>query len=228
MISNTLLPLFMKRNMATNPSPDINDCVDLYLYAWDRFGERHFSVKQLTEQLADRDICFLDGKDEVQRHLDLLSEYGLLNHDDGQYWFQCMPDEDLSAWRERTPSPEAIYQLVQQAKRQREHKSSPHSLEVLEYKDEVFVSVLADKNMDRSDLTTLVTNRMNQSSTFDGVVIRSLADQIGYIQQLADELCDIEVMTETDLSCYFEKIISHIRGDHKDDLEYHLYLRSEL
>jgi hypothetical protein len=218
----------MVRNMAIDPSPDIDDCIDLYLHAWDRFGERHFNVDRLIEQPVNHDIRFLGGKDEAKRHLDMLVEYGLVNHDDGQYWVHCLPNEDLSAWRERTRSPEAIYRLVQQAKRQRERESRSNSSKVFEYKDEVFVSVFADEDTNRSDLTTLVANQMGQSPTFDGIVVRSPADQIGYIQQLADELCDAEAMAETNLSYYFEKVISNIRGEHKDDLEYHLYLRSIL
>jgi hypothetical protein len=216
----------MVRNMAMDPSPDINNCVDLYLHVWDRFGEHHFNVERLIEQPGNQDIRFLGGKNEAQRHLDMLVEYGLVNHDGGQYWVHCLPDEDLSAWRERTRSPEAIYRLVQQAKRQRERESRPTSPETFEYEDEEFVSVPADENTDRSDLASVVANQMSQSSTFNGIVVRSPADQIGYIQQLADELCDAEAMAETDLSHCFEKVTSNVRGEHKDDLEYHLYLRS--
>jgi hypothetical protein len=90
------------------------------------------------------------------------------------------------------------------------------------------VSVPVDENTDKTDLASAVAKQMNRSSTFDGIVVRSPADQIGYIQQLADELCDTEGMSETDLSYHFEKVASNIRGKHKDDLEYHLYLRSVL
>lgn len=214
--------------MAMDPSPDINDCVNLYLHVWDRFREQHFSVERLIKQPVDQDAHFLNGKDEAKRHLDLLVEYGLVNHDDGQYWVHCFPDEDLSAWRERARSPEAIYRLVQQAKRQRERESTSDPPKTFEYEDEEFVSVPADENTDKTDLISVVASQMNRSSTFDGIVVRSPADQIGYIQQLADELCDAEAMGEADLSYCFEKVASNIRGEHKDDLEYHLYLRSVL
>ena len=216
----------MVHNMAMDPSPDINDCVDLYLHVWDRFGEHPFTVERLINQPVNQDVHSLDGKDEAQRHLDMLVEYGLVNHNDRQYWVHCLPNENLSAWRERTRSPEAIYRLVQQAKRQRERGSRADSPETFEYEDEEFVSVSADEDTDRSVLMTTVANQMSRSPTFDGIVVRSPADQIGYIQQLADELCDAEAMSETDLSHCFEKVTSNIRGEHKDDLEYHLYLRS--
>ena len=214
--------------MAMDPSPDINDCVNLYLHAWDRFGEHHFSVERLMQQSVSQDVRFLNEKDEAKRHLDMLIEHGLVNHDDGQYWVHCLPDEDLSAWRERTRSPEAIYRIVQQANQQRERELNPASPETFEYEDEKFVSVPADENTDRTDLISVVASRMNRSSAFDGIVIRSPADQIRYIQQLADELCNTEAMSEADIPYHFEKVISNIRGEHKDDLEYHLYLRSIL
>ncbi|HET7325145.1 MAG TPA: hypothetical protein VFJ06_12515 [Halococcus sp.] len=212
--------------MTSNPPPAIDDCIDLYLHTWERFGERRFDVEQLVEQFVARDIRFLDGKDDAQRRLDMLVEYGLLTHDDGQYRIHCLPNEDLSAWRERTRSPEAIYRLVQQAKRQRERESKPNSPETFEYEGEVFVSIPATEDTDRPDLTTAVATQTSQSSPFDGIVLRSPADQLGDIQQLADELCDAEAMVETDRFSRFEKVTSTIRGDHKDDLEYHLYLRS--
>ncbi|WP_435079586.1 hypothetical protein [Halococcus sp. AFM35] len=185
-------------------------------------------MERLIKQPVDQDAHFLNGKDEAKRHLDMLVEYGLVNHDDEQYWIHCLPGEDLSAWRERARSPEAIYRLVQQAKQQRERESTPASPETFEYEDEEFVSVPADENTDKTDLASVVARQMNRSSAFDGIVVRSPADQIGYIQQLADELCDAEAMSEVDLPYCFEKVASNIRGKHKDDLEYHLYLRSAL
>jgi len=211
--------------MAMASAPDVDDCVDLYLHIWDRFEERHFTVERLVEQPIDQDIRSLNENGETKRHLDMLVEYGLMTHDEGQYRIQCRPHEDLSTWRERTRSPEAIYRLVQQAKQRRGRRSGSASPETFEYEGEVFVGVHADEEMDRSDLTSAVAKQMNQSSPSDGVVVRSPADQIGYIQQLTDELCDAEAMSETALPC-FEKVTSNIRGEHKDALEYHLYLRS--
>ncbi|MGQ5517974.1 hypothetical protein [Halococcus saccharolyticus] len=185
-------------------------------------------MEHLVEQSVDQDARFLNEKDEAKRHLDMLVEYELVNHDDGQYWVHCLPGEDLSAWRERTRSPEAIYRLVQQANQQRERESQLALPETFEYGNEKFVSVPADENTDKMDLASVVAKQTNRSSTFDGIVVRSPADQIGYIQQLADELCDAEAMGEADLPYYFEKVASNIRGEHKDNLEYHLYLRSVL
>lgn len=212
-------------NMPTDSPPAINDCVDLYLHAWDQFGERYFSIEQLIETFSFDEFGILEKKEEAQRHLDMLVNYGMLKHNDGQYWAQCGPEEDLSTWREQVSSPEAIYQLVQQAKRQQNFEPGPDSPEILKYEDESFVSLFADENTDKSDLITSAADKIDQPPASDGIVIRSPADQLGDIQHVADKLCDAKVMTEAGFSYRFEKVISNIRGEHKDDLEYHLYLR---
>ena len=222
---NTLVRLFMMDNMSTDSLPEINDCVDLYLHAWHQFGEQRFNVEQLIEPLTERETRFLEERKETRGQLDLLVDYGIVSQNDEQYEIRCGPEEDLSTWRDRVESPEAIYQLVQQA-RQRNRESGTDSLEVLEYEDESFVSLSTDETTDKSDIVTLVADKIDRSPVPDGIVIRSPADQIGHIQQVADELCDAKAMTETNLPCHFEKVASNVRGEHKDDLEYHLYLRS--
>lgn len=210
-------------------SPDIEDCAALYLDVWDLFETRTFEPGELAERLVehDGDITYITGDDEPERHLDVLVEYGLITRDDGQYRIRCTPEEDVEAWREtlQTP-PEAIYRLVQRTNRQRqEGPSDGDGWDVLERNGERFVSISATGETDVLGLTTAVVERLDDPPRYTGIVIRTPAIHSGHVQQLADDLCDAEAMADAGLPYHFEKVTSTVRGEHKDDLEYRLYLR---
>lgn len=211
--------------MAGDTSSGIEDSIDLYLYVWDIFGTHSFESDMLTKQLIEYDVSYVTGGHEIEHHLDMLVEQGVLGRGDGQYRIRCTPEEDLSAWRERIHSPEAIYRLVQGVKRQRERESNGDTAEIFEYEGEAFVSIPADENTTRPDLVTMVVDRLSQPPTCEGIVLRSPAAQLGHVQQLTDELCDTGAIADADRSYHFEKVISSISGEHEDDLEYRLYLR---
>ncbi|MFC6964272.1 hypothetical protein [Halocatena marina] len=212
--------------MAEETSSDIEDSIGLYLRVLDIFGTDSFESDLLIEQLLEDDVSHVTDGHEIEHHLDVLVEQGVLNRGDGQYRVRCTPEEDLSTWRERTCSAETIYRLIHQAKRQREGELNGNAVEVFEYKGEAFVSILANEKTTLPDLVTTMTERLGQSSTYEGIVLRSPAAQLGHVQQLTDKLCNEKRIADTDLSYHFEKVASNIRGEHKDDLEYRLYLRA--
>lgn len=210
-------------------SPDIEECAALYLDVWELFETRAFEPGELAERLVehDREIAHITGDDEPERHLDVLVEYGLVTRDDGQYRIRCTPEEDVETWRETLQAPpEAIYRLVQRTKRQREKGSSDgDEWDVLERNRERFVSVYATRETDVMDLISAAVERLGEPPQYDGIVVRTPAIHTGHVQRLADDLCDADVMAETGVPYHFEKITSNVRGEHKDALEYRLYLR---
>lgn len=212
--------------MTEDTSSDIEDSIGLYLRVSDIFGTHSFESDELIEQLTGDDVNHVTDGHEIEHHLDMLVEQGVLNRGDGQYRVRCTPDEDLSTWRKRTCSAETIYRLVQQVKRQQKGESNGNAVEIFEYEGEAFVSILADEKTTLPDLVTKTAGRLGQSPTYEGIVLRSPAAQLGHVQQLTDELCNDERIADTDLSYHFEKVASNIRGEHKDDLEYRLYLRA--
>lgn len=225
-IFNTAIALPSLSVMAGETSPNIEECIDVYLHAWDIFGARPFDSKRLVEQFVERDVGYVTCEEGFEAYLDVLVDQGLLERTDGQYRVRRTPEEDLSAWREHICSPEAIYHLVQQAKRQRESRSGDDAPAVLEHEGETFVSVPADKDTTLSALVAMVADRLDQPPAYNGIVLRSPAAHVGHVQQLAEGLDDADVMADSDLPFNFEIVISSIRGEHKDDLEYRLYLRA--
>lgn len=214
-------------------SPDIEDCVTLYLDIWTLFEDRAFEPNELTEQLVEREreISYMPGHTEPERHLDVLVNHGLLTRDDARYRIRCTPEEDVEAWRDELQSPpEAIHRLVQQAKRRREEERRQQEpldgeWDTLERNGETFVSIDADEETDETDLVTAVANRLSDPPQYAGIVVRTPAIRTRHVQQLAEELCDADAMATAGLPYHFEKITSDVRGEHKDDLEYRLYLR---
>lgn len=210
-------------------SPDIEDCVALYLDIWTFFKKRAFEPAELAEQLIehDRDLNYFSDADEPERHLDVLVEYDLVTRTDGQYRIRCTPEEDVAIWRNKLQSPpDAIYRLVQQTKRQREEEPGVRDeWNTLKHNGETFVSISVIKETDIIDLITAVNERLSDPPQYTGIVICTPAAHTGHVQQLADDLCDADAMAKADFPYHFEKITSNVRGEHKDDLEYRLYLR---
>lgn len=211
------------------PTPDIEDCIALYLDVWDLFEQRTFEPEELTERLVehDRDVGYVTGEGDPGRHLDVLVEYGLVARTDGQYRIKCTPDEEIAAWREKLQTPpEAIHRLVQETKARRRGAATAGGEDTLERDGERFVSISADEATEVRDVVSAMTDRLGEPPRHAGIVVRTPADLTGHVQRLADELCDADAMADADLPYRFEKVTSNIRGEHKDDIEYRLYLRT--
>lgn len=207
-------------------TPHIDDSIILYVRIWDVFGEQPVDYEALVACFSDRDSGAGIGEPELERRLNVLVTHGLVDREDGQYRVQCTSYEDVSAWAERGGVPEAIYRQVRQAATQIERTSEADAPAVFERENEAFLSLPAEEETNFSALVTEVADRLGRSPAFDGIVIRCPAAVLGVVQQVADELCDADAMAATELPYRFEKVISNIRGENKDDLEYRLYLRA--
>lgn len=193
--------------------PPIETCIDSYVRAWDRFGDRPFDPDLLAE---------VDGSDPaaVEQELAVLAAAGLLGREDGRYVVRCRPDKRVEAWeRALRPRLERLHGRV------REALGDAAGAEVLERNGEAFVTVRTDGSIDRAELTTSIRDRLSDQ-TVDGVVVRAPAARSSEVQRAADDLCDPSAATETDLPAPLEKVAADVRGPEKDDLEYRLYLRA--
>lgn len=215
--------------MTSEPvSARLGECIDLYLHAWQFFGDRAFTPGTLAKRLVDheRDIEYITDEDEPERHLDLLVAYGLLGWtEDDHYRVESAPNEDLETWQERQATrTEVLHEYVQRHYEDRTTDPEVEGDDHLRRHGETFASVDVDDEVGSSELTDRVMTVMDAGADVAGVVLRSPAALTAHVQQLADDLCNRERMA--DASCGpFEKATADVVGEHKDDLEYRLYLR---
>ena len=219
--------------MTSEPSPPrIDVCAGLYLDIWTLFGEQPFESEDLARRLIEleRDIGPITGPNKPERHLDLLVAYGPLERDDdGRYRVRCSPEESVKEWqRDLRPQLEAVYKRIHQLKQRRtdDHhdEKGAQNTALVRREGKTYAGTDLDEDATFPEVVAELTDSMGQYPEADGVALRSPAALAGEVQQLADRLCSAEAMTDVDCP-RFEKENSDVVGEHKDDLEYRLYLR---
>ncbi|MFC4246862.1 hypothetical protein ACFOZ7_07595 [Natribaculum luteum] len=209
--------------MATSSSlPAIDRCIDLYLTAYGRFGDDPFS----SASIADYWTSSSESSDaNLEQLLSLLVAYGLVERtDDDQYRVRCSPDDDVSRWNERAKLRAETLRRAVTAARDDGRAATESEAEPLEYDGASFASVFVTEGDDVDAVATTVANVFDSSERVAGVVLRSSGDAAGHVQQLADSLCDRA--DPPGRSGSLEKESSDLVGEHKDDLEFRLFLRT--
>lgn len=205
---------------------EFEDCIELYLAIWQLFSDQIFSPDTLIERLIDHDyaIEYIRGDDMPQKQLNLLAAAGLVSQlDENQYRIRCPPDQELEYWQDQQSSHiESIYQYIQ---RQQDERNTAAENRLQRY-GATFESVFLTERTDLSQLTAAVDDALENTSTVTGVVLRSPAELAHHVQQLADHLCDHEHMNSINRDP-LEKTTADVVGEHKDDLEYRLYLQGK-
>lgn len=203
---------------------EFEECVELYLAIWQLFSDQSFSPDTLIQRLIDHDcaIEYITGNDEPQKQLNLLAAAGLVNQLDGdQYRIRCPPDQGLEYWKDQQISHiESIYQYIQRHQEERNTASENR----LQRHGATFKSVFLTEQTELSQLTAAVDEALEETPNVTGVVLRSPAELAHHVQQLADPLCDREYMASV-TGGPLEKTTADVVGEHKDDLEYRLYLQ---
>lgn len=218
--------------MAPDPSlPRIDRCTELYLDVWDLFGERSFEPDEVARRLIEheRDVAALTGSDEPRRGLDLLVAYGLLERDDERYRVRCRPNENVEDWhRDVRPQLEAVHRRVGRLQRRRrdgpDSENEPGEGPVVRREGDTYVAIDVEEDAPFLEIAANVTESATRQPDTAGVALCAPADLAGAVQQLADRLCSADAMAEVGRP-RFEKVTSDVVGEHKDDLEYRLYLR---
>lgn len=203
---------------------EFEDCIELYLAIWQLFSDQTFSPDTLIQRLVDHDyaIEYITGDDEPRKQLNLLAAAGLVSQlDEDQYRIRCLPDQGLEYWKDQqTSHVESIYQYVQHQQAERNTAAENR----LQRHGETFESVFLTEQTDLDRLTAAVDEALEETANVSGVVLRSPAELAHHVQQLADPLCDREQVASVSRGP-LEKTTADVVGEHKDDLEYRLYLR---
>lgn len=205
---------------------EFEDCIELYLAIWQLFSNQIFSPNALVQRLIDHDyaIEYITGDNEPRKQLNLLAAAGLVSQlDEDQYRIRCPPDQGLEYWKDQQISHiESIHQYVRHHQEERNTASENR----LQRHGATFESVFLTEKTDLSQLTAAVDDALEDTSTVTGVVLRSPAELAHHVQQLADQLCDHEHMDSVNRDP-LEKTTADVVGEHKDDLEYRLYLQEK-
>ena len=196
--------------------PAIERCIGLYLSAYDVFGEASFSFDALATSI--------DQGAEIEHTLDLLIAYGLVERtDESRYRICRQPDEEVAKWREYAADrAETLHELVSE---RREPSRATSERERLQHGGESYASIYVTGDDTVGTVIETARQALDASTDDTGLVLRSPADEAGHVQQVADTLR--EGVPEANRPQRFEKEYSTVVGDHKDDIEFRLFLRKE-
>jgi len=198
--------------MSTSSSlPDLDEAVDCYLAVWRRHGDDPFTADALLSEFEAHQYGIDPATTDVPATLDLLTAYGLLDREDGEYWIRCRPDEDVGAWLERQePRVERLHRAVRTA---REESPDAGDGGNEQYRGERYAPVAFDAVDDAADLLARATESLSGDDRLAGVVVRAPGTVAGEVQDVVDR------------SERLEKVGSAVKGDDPDDLEFRMYLR---
>lgn len=208
--------------------PAIDACIDLYVTVHDRYGMDAFDPDDLSRRSCTRD----DGTNlpadtrSLTRRLDLLVAYGLLERrDDGRYRVRCAPEEGLDRWRiDATNRIEALYRRVHRAMgTSGDDPDDGGGRAQLRHDGAVFAGIRVSKPGDLDSAPSTVRAVLDEHPECAGIVFRSPGELAAEVQRFADELCDPSAAMVKGRT--FEKETTELVGDHKDDLEFRLFLR---
>lgn len=195
-----------------NVLPEFDDCINLYLTAYEQYGTEPFTPDQLD----------VGSVDEDQRLLELGVAYGFLEFDGTSYNVKCEPGASAERWQSvATARVMRIQRAIGNCSGIGD-ASDVGDPEGLTFEGETFASAFVTE----SDNFNAIADTVSSVSTNDhnGVVLRSPADLANEVQRFADCLCDPSEVSETPLSASLKKEYTDVVGDQKDDLEFRLFL----
>lgn len=208
--------------------PEIENCIDLYVEAHDRYGTDVFEPDDLSRRSGSRggDTGPPTDARSLTHLLDLLAAYGLLaRHHDGRYRVRCAPEEDLGRWRENAVTrAESLYRRVHRTTgTSGDDATDDAGRETLRYDGSAFVSVRVTDAADLDSARDAIRTALDRHPDCAGLVVRSPGELATEVQRFADDLCGAS--TPATGGRTFEKEATDLVGGHKDDLEFRLFLR---
>lgn len=96
---------------------------------------------------------------------------------------------------------------------------------VLGYDENTFASIFVSDSHDFETIVEEVVSTIESSEAAEGIVLCSSGERASVVQQIADTLCDQDGTAGTD-RLTLEKVGSDVVGDHKDELEFRLFLHT--
>lgn len=199
--------------------PEVERCVELYLHIHSRFGTDSFTPPELSAGLAQY------SEPSLQQLLGLLVAYGLLERiEDTQYRLRRTPDESSAQWQAQAASrAETLHQMTREAKAAEPVSGSESGIEILRHGETTFASVFVTDSHDFESVAAETASTITASEAVEGVVLRSSGENANAVQRIADRLADHDD-TGGDTPV-LEKVASDVVGDHKNELEFRLFLR---
>ncbi|NKE38002.1 hypothetical protein GWG54_19845 [Natronococcus sp. JC468] len=192
--------------------PRLEDALELYAAAVDRYGTDRFTAAQARRELSGETSAGL---------LELAVAYGLLEFDGDAYAVRIEPDAPIAEWRSGA---------IERAERLRAaaidrtdgNGRAEEGVETLTHGSRRFASVAVD---DDPSLESVVERLAALPlEEFAGIVLRSPGERASAVQRLADRLCEPSITDETGLEERFRKEATDVVGADKNDLEFRLFL----
>ncbi len=197
--------------------PALDDCLDAYLTAYERFETESFFSEELP----------ISGERKTERVLELAVAYGLLEYDGDKYRVHVEPDAPAERWNAAATSrATAIRRRVTNRdtdERVDQPGDAERESEQLQREGRHYASVFIDE-ADRFETVARCVREAATTDGADGVVLRSTGQLANEVQQFADRLCQADGGAKTPLVEPFQKDDTDVEGDHKDELEFRLYL----
>lgn len=193
----------------TDSLPALDACVRLHATAHERFGTDPFA----PDAIDDPD----EGRDRpLSARLDLSVAYGLLDRTgDGRYRVRCPPDAPHERWRDRYEErADALYQRV----------ARTDGADRITHEGEQYRDVRVPDGTSLDPVADAVAASTPENGSAAGVVLRSSPEFADRVQRMADDLTDPSG-AGGDLPARYEKEGTDLVGDHKDSLEFRLFLR---
>jgi hypothetical protein len=194
----------------TKVRPRLEDCVDLYLAAHDRYGTDEFTAEQATAELAAAS----------ERLLELAVAYGLVEYDGTAYRVARTPDADADRWTAAlTDRADRLRRAI--TDRRAGRASTGRDAVTVPFEDRQFASVFVGEDEGFEAVVDAVASL--DVGDRDGVVLRSPGQNANAVQRIADRLCDA-TPEGTPLAASFQKEGTDVVGADKNELEFRLFL----
>ncbi|AGB35977.1 hypothetical protein [Natronococcus occultus] len=198
----------------TGTLPGLEDVLELYAAALDRYGSEPFTLGQAQRELSS---------EASSRLLELGIAYGLFEFDGdrGAYAVRAEPDAPIEEWRsDAIDRAERLRAAALDRTSGTDHAED--GVETLTHDSRQFASVAVDED----PTVEAVGERLAALplEEYAGVALRSPGERASAVQRLADRLCESSVTDETSLERPFRKESTDVVGADKDELEFQLFL----
>ncbi|WP_293031415.1 hypothetical protein [Natronococcus sp.] len=203
--------------MSETELPRLEDSLELYAAAVERYGSEPF-----TEARAKRELAGTPSP----RVLELAVAYGLLEFDGDAYAVRVEPDEPESAWRANAVDrAERIRTAAVDRVTQGTEGDDTDGVRALTHDSKRFASIAVGEPAELEKILGRLEGV--PLGEYAGIVLRSPGERANDVQRLADRLCEPALTNETDLSRPFQKESTDVVGDDKNELEFRLFLERE-
>lgn len=217
--------------MAPEPKkPDITRITGRYIDAWEMFGTDIFSSDELeTELLRNRDPEEVPDSDKIDQDLYRVSGLGLVDwFGKGKYRVAISPDAGRKEWdglieQQTQWIHSETNKLLEEREEEVDSLEESDSPEIIEYNGLKFMSAFVGPSSDLEGQARYYQAALSPDS-HDGVVLRSYQGVANSTTELAEQVCDEDLISETDCVYRFE-VAGEEMAKVDDDLEFRVYLK---